>query len=427
MRPRVLRGSLDNPLRRRSLDDPFRRNRSQLVMNDNQPCILSTLADLAEQPLSKWTLQDLLQMEDLTREERAWQVHETLKVGVSHCVMHLKTLPFGFCNMPSIQKVISDYVTDFRELIMYEQRPSPAFKIASRAEQQEHLELVKRIYDRHRSTMIDVCRGVFEFREDLTDIFGNGIDLAELRADIALLGDIESSLNEFFTKRFTIRLIAQHANALNDQVDKGHQQNTVGIVNTHTQPISILVKAHQAAKYICMRDFGAAPELLVNGVEYEEYLQHGAEKQWEIAHVRTILYYVFFEIVKNAARASLECSMDPEDKGSSSHRPIPPIRVTVPEQIISGDTMFGNPSVVKLADTGVGMSRPVLQKAGSYFFSSVKDRPAMSSEVSDFDRGSPLAGFGFGLPISRVLARYFSGDVDMNSIPGKGTEVYVYL
>jgi len=25
------------------------------------------------------------------------------------------------------------------------------------------------------------------------------------------------------------------------------------------------------------------------------------------------------------------------------------------------------------------------------------------------------------------MARYFSGDIDLNSIPGKGTDVYVYL
>lgn len=140
-----------------------------------------------------------------------------------------------------------------------------------------------------------------------------------------------------------------------------------------------------------------------------------------------MLFYVFFELMKNAARASLQRSMDLEDKCSSNHRPIPPIRITVPEQVSPAGTAFGNPAVLKLADTGLGMSPLVLQKAWSYFFSSVKERPAMSSEVSDFSRGSPLAGFGFGLPICRIMARYFSGDLDMNSIPGKGTDVHIYL
>merc|ERR1719174_2578580 len=101
-------------------------------------------------------------------------------------------------------------------------------------------------------------------------------------------------------------------------------------------------------------------------------------------------------------------------KGAPIVLPVSPIRVTVPEHLISVGEEFREQAVLKLADTGQGMNRVVLSKAWSYFFSSVKDRPSMSSEVSDFDKGAPLAGFGFGLPISRVLARYFSGDLDVN-------------
>merc|ERR1719367_504238 len=82
---------------------------------------------------------------------------------------------------------------------------------------------------------------------------------------------------------------------------------------------------------------------------------------------------------------------------------------------------------VKLADRGTGMNRSVLSKAFCYFYSSVKARPTVAGEVGDFDKRVPLAGFGFGLPISRIMARYFSGDIDLNSIPGKGTDVYTYV
>lgn len=407
------------------------------VKKEKLPCVLSTLADLAEKSLDKCNLRDLLEMQQLTPEERVWQLHETLKIGVSRCAIQLKALPFGFCNMPTIQKVTSDYITDFRELTQYEQRYSPAFKRCAKQEQQEFLALMQKIYSRHRGTMIDVCRGVFEFHEDLTHMFGGGIDLAECRAEIDLIQDIERALDEFFTNRLTLRLLIQHVHALNDQ-SSGNKKDMVGIVNTRTQPIKVLVKAHKAARFMCMRDFGAAPELLVNGQGYEEYFQDNAENQWELAYVHTHLFYIFLEIMKNAARASLERSIDLEDRHSREREyrvhdiPVPPIRVTVPEHMIAGgeDSVgeeFREQAVLKLADTGLGMNRVVLQKAWSYFFSSVKDRPVMSSEVTDFDKGAPLAGFGFGLPISRVLARYFSGDLDVNSIPGKGTDVYLYL
>jgi len=329
-------------------------------------------------------------------------------------------VPFGFCNAPSIRRVTSAYVQNFKQVLDFEDKYG-----FSGLSSEEYHALTNGIFNQHRGTMLDVAKGVFEFNEDLRGLFGPNLELAELR-HLDLIQDIERSLDEFFTNRLTLRLMISHVQALNaNKTMNSDGEAMVGVVNVSTHPITILSRAYVATRFMCMRDFQMAPDLLVNGTMHDEYVLRQDVQQQHFAYVHTHLFYIFLELVKNAARASIERV---QMRGREEERPggrteIPAMHVTVPEEA----GIWDHERSVKLADQGTGMNRSVLGKAFSYFYSSVKARPTVAAEVSDFDRRMPLAGFGFGLPISRVMARYFAGDIDVNSIPGQGTDVYIYL
>ena len=40
---------------------------------------------------------------------------------------------------------------------------------------------------------------------------------------------------------------------------------------------------------------------------------------------------------------------------------------------------------------------------------------------------APLAGYGYGLPLSRLFARYFHGDLILNSYEGYGTDTVIFM
>jgi len=356
-------------------------------------------------------------------------------VGLAKCALRLAGMPFGFCNQPSIRKVTAAYTQNFRQVMEFEQNNGLAN--LSDNDVKDYQELMKNIFSQHRGTMLDIAKGVFEFYEDLEKIFGR-VELADVREDLHLIKDVEQSLDEFFKERLTLRLLISHVSSLNS--GKIRSKEMIGVVNTNTQPIQILERAYASCKFICMRDYQVAPTLVVNGQSVEDFLASDCGNTHSFPYVHTHLFYIFLELLKNGARASIErAQMDAGVTGelvdgvfsataSSSEQlsiklDVPPIRVLVPEE----QAMWDAERSVKLADAGTGMSRSVLEKSFCYFYSSAKHRPTVTEEVSDFDRRAPLAGFGFGLPISRVMARYFQGDIDLNSIMGKGTDVYVYL
>ncbi|CAE7476136.1 Pdk2, partial [Symbiodinium necroappetens] len=42
-------------------------------------------------------------------------------------------------------------------------------------------------------------------------------------------------------------------------------------------------------------------------------------------------------------------------------------------------------------------------------------------------QGTPLAGYGVGLPLSRLYAQYLGGSLHLMSMPGEGTTAFLHL
>lgn len=76
-----------------------------------------------------------------------------------------------------------------------------------------------------------------------------------------------------------------------------------------------------------------------------------------------------------------------------------------------------------MLDQAGGIPFSAAEKVWSYMYST-----ASAPEARSFDeQGTPLAGYGVGLPLSRLYARYLGGALHLQSVPGVGTCAYLYL
>merc|ERR1712038_1703575 len=75
---------------------------------------------------------------------------------------------------------------------------------------------------------------------------------------------------------------------------------------------------------------------------------------------------------------------------------------------------------IRVSDQGGGIPRHITDHMFHYLFSTAP-RPSMTPTKA------PLAGYGYGLPLSRLYARYFHGDLILNSFDGYGTDTVVFL
>lgn len=124
--------------------------------------------------------------------------------------------------------------------------------------------------------------------------------------------------------------------------------------------------------------------------------------------------YILLELLKNCMRATVDWHGVDGD--------FPAIKVIIADGNENEDV------VIKVSDEGGGIPRSNMKKIWSYLFTTADPaiQEGMVALNQDVDHGidSPLAGLGYGLPISRSYCRYFGGDLSIMSMEGHGTGMY---
>lgn len=208
--------------------------------------------------------------------------------------------------------------------------------------------------------------------------------------------------------RIGIRVLVGQYLALREPPLPGY----IGMINIRTSPYDVVRQATIDATSMCKRTYGNAPEVIIKG-----------RLGLTFPYIPTYLHYILLELLKNAMRATMELHMASGGVSNITDS-IPAVHVVI------ADGQDNEDVVIKVADVGGGIPRSNMKKVWSYLFTTAAPEVQEDFIGGDKDHdpsSSPLAGLGFGLPISRSYARYFNGELTIMSMEGFGTDAYVYL
>lgn len=176
--------------------------------------------------------------------------------------------------------------------------------------------------------------------------------------------------------------------------------------------------AYENARSLCEQHYSLAPLLHMQCINtVGGGTAHPQAERIRLAAVPLHLYYIVFELMKNAMRATIETHA--RTRGGDD---LPPITVRV---VLGRENLS-----IKIADQGGGVPQSKLEHLFHYLYSTApKPRKSQSGSGPGLNTGpsTPFAGYGYGLPISRLYARYFLGDLFLFSADGWGTDACVHL
>ena len=219
------------------------------------------------------------------------------------------------------------------------------------------------------------------------------IEYKRKRQRMQIDSNIQNFLDRFYMSRIGIRmLIGQHI-ALTDQ-KQANPPNYVGIICTETNVCELAQEAIDNARFVCEDHYGLFEAPKVKLV---------CKPDLHFMYVPGHLSHMLFETLKNSLRAVVETH-------GPDKQEFPVTKVIIAE---------GKEDItIKISDEGGGIPRSAIPLVWTYMYTTVETTPSLDPDFNKSDFKAPMAGFGYGLPISRLYARYFGGDLKLISMEG---------
>ncbi|XP_029386053.1 pyruvate dehydrogenase (acetyl-transferring) kinase isozyme 1, mitochondrial isoform X1 [Echeneis naucrates] len=328
-------------------------------------------------------------------------LRQELPVRLANIMKEINLLPDNLLRTPSVRLVQSWYMQSLQEILEFKTKNANDEKVTYDAKKKIYFMFITVLYsfsftdavikirNRHNDVIPTMAQGVVEYKET----YGT---------DPVVSQNVQYFLDRFYMSRISMRmLLNQHTLLFGGKVkvNPAHPKQ-IGSIDPHCRVSEVIRDAYENARNLCDRYYMNSPELILEEFNVEEQ-----DKPITVVYVPSHLYHMVFELFKNAMRATMELY------GDAMEYPAIHTQVALGTEDLT----------VKVSDRGGGVPLRKIDRLFTYTYSTAP-RPSL-----DGSQAAPLAGYGHGLPISRLYARYFQGDLKLYSLEGYGTDAVIYI
>ncbi|KAF7295188.1 Protein-serine/threonine kinase [Mycena indigotica] len=296
-------------------------------------------------------------------------------------VHSLQSLPFIVGTNPYIANTLNAYRDSFQLLATY-----PPVKTL---EDNKRFTLqLEALVQRHANDIPTMAKGFLESAKYMSPT------------------QISNFLDGAIQNRISVRLIAEQHIAVSRALEEA-STGEIGVVDTNLRVERMIRMCESYVAELCSATLGASPSVVIDG-----------EVDATFAYVPVHLEYMLTEILKNSFRATVE----------HHKKALPPVRITLaPDMARIFSYAFTTAKSNDDEDAGGG---PYAAQHVGGLANIGGDDPHLFSEITSKGLQTGLgsiAGLGYGLPMSKLYAKYFGGSLELVSLEGWGSDVFLKL
>jgi len=333
---------------------------------------LDHFVPMQPRPLSMQEVLDMLEPQRIAK-----FLHVEVPIRIAERIRWIQDIP-NWEDIKELREIHTSHMKVFRDLRLVQRRPTlDAFTA-----------VVQHALHAQQPVRHKVAIAMHRLHTERGEEFGSGF--TDPWADDFLLNCIGTEM-----------LMSQYLACVNMEdsgvVQRGHAM--AGIIDPDCDVAQICRDTAMRVQQITEDNTGRCPLIQV------EVFQERAVPRF--SYIPGFLRFIMTEVLKNSGRATAEVAKSDRDV---QKRPI--------NVIVCADD---HEVAIRVSDRARGIPFGVGPKVWSYLYTTAGKGPSYGEGATS------LAGYGIGLPLSRLYARYLGGSLNLVSLPGYGTSVDLFL